>query len=132
MKNIRVILSLLPVLALTFFIYLSTLGFSHAPLEKSKSEFKKPSASMILAVHITDVGGNHCLTGDYTYCVNGGPAIQVFSDYFEVEVPCGDDVTICVTSSAGCTGSWTGPASCEPQPRVTIDISPFGARCNCQ
>jgi hypothetical protein len=131
MKKFKVILSLLPVLAIASFIYFSALGFSHVPEVKTNTTLAKPSATTLVAVHLSDIGGNHCLTGNYYYCVNGGPAIP-FSFPGEIEVPCDEYVTICVTSDAPCTGSWTGFVSCGPNPKITIDLSPFNARCNCR
>lgn len=138
MKNLKVILSLLPVLALTCFIYFSTLGFSNLNTTKTTTfknkiesiPVKKPSTTVMLWINLRDLGGNHCLGGSYEYCINGGHAIFESTEGFYAEVPCGETFTICV-SSGNCWGSWTGTVSCNTDTFINVDMSPENKPCSC-
>lgn len=139
MQKLKVIFAFLPLLAILFFIYFSTSGFStetvstviHSKPKINTSAPLKTSSTAIVAITLFDLGGNHCLNNDYYICVNGVFYTYETTTSFELEVPCGETVTICVTSSAPCTGSWTGFVSCEPNSRISIYMSPENPRCPC-
>jgi hypothetical protein len=100
MKNLKVILSLLPAAAFVFFIFLSTNGSSAA---KSYA----PAGNTVM-MHVTIWGSELCHLGNsYTYCING-VSPQVFPSDGMLEFPCDATSTICIKSNAGCCGSWTG------------------------
>ncbi|MBX7046571.1 MAG: hypothetical protein K1X86_12120 [Ignavibacteria bacterium] len=132
MKNLKVIISLLPVLILGMFIYFSTIGFSKlndgsavsAKNKKEKIEIKKTSSTIMLWINLTSVSGSDCLTGSYQYCINRGTPIQVFGEGFSVEVPCNEQFTICV-SSGTCAGAFTGSVACDTETFISIQLSPL-------
>jgi len=130
MKNLKVVISLLPVLILTCFIYFSTIGFSTAEEGPAAKADKRPTNTVMLYIILTDTDGNHCLGGSYEYCINGGHPQNVFTEGFYAEVPCGEPFTICVTSGK-CSGIWTGTASCNVDTFITVNLSPDGRPCSC-
>ncbi|MBN8569130.1 MAG: hypothetical protein J0M18_05830 [Ignavibacteria bacterium] len=138
MKNLKLLFTALPVLALTCFIYFSTSGFSNHNKAESNKNYKTisnlkegPNTTIDLTIHLTDLGSNHCLSGDYRICVNGGSPQAYYSDEFEIKVTCGEYVSFCVVSSTGCTGSWYGYVPCPDNPGIYIDLSPTNPECSC-
>ncbi|MBN8569133.1 MAG: hypothetical protein J0M18_05845 [Ignavibacteria bacterium] len=136
MKNFRMILSLLPVLFISVFIYFLSTGFFRADIGKaapahSSTLTKIKTSGTVFTVHLTDSGSNHCLSGNYTYCVNGGLITSASGD-FQVELECNEYTTICVQSSSGCKGTWTGYVNCEDSLLIIIDLMPNNeGLCDC-
>ncbi len=138
MKNLKGFLVLLPLLVLAVFIYFSTNGFSSQPdsktllvnKENERTDTKKPS--IVYPVHLTNIGGGGCLSGDYTYCIDHGRSMKASGD-FEVDLACGQYHTICINSSTGCYGTWTGWIDCFATfPQINIDLSTTPVQCLCQ
>lgn len=138
MKHFKVFSAFLPLLAIACFIYFSTSGFSSTQLgNKFESEIqpvkivaKKPNG-LIYLVHLTNTGGGHCLTGDYTYCIDGGTSSHATGDFY-VELNCDEYHTICINSSQGCYGTWTGYIDCKAIfPQIDIDLSTTPVECLC-
>jgi hypothetical protein len=138
MKNLRVVFAAIPFLLLTIFIYFSINGFSsHANTGSTKLKDPgltiKDKPSIIYPVHLTNTTGGGCLSGDYTYCIDGGKPQTATGD-FEVDLACGQYHTICVNSSTGCYGTWTGWIDCFATfPQIDIDLAttpPVECFCN--
>jgi len=133
MKNLKVALSSVCVLALALLIYFTSAGLSNnTPAAKEKPE----SGSTVCTYHVT-INSNSflCLTGNYKYCINGGPLLSSPSDVIDVNVPCERLYTLCVISSAGCTGSIQLGGNCpcpEEGISTTVFIESGNAACNCQ
>lgn len=79
--------------------------------------------SQLFNVHLVSNESAGCLSGDYTYCVNGGLITNASGD-FQIEADCESYVTICVQSSSGCKGEWSGYVTCEFAQTITINLVP--------
>jgi hypothetical protein len=138
MKKFKVFSASVSFFLFLTFIYFSAAGFSadtDAKLataqEIKKINDSKPSSTVMLYIILTDSGGNHCLNGSYTYCINGGIAMSASGEGFYIEVPCGEEITICVQSEL-CSGWWTGVPACNTDTFKIIDMSPDNHACNCK
>jgi hypothetical protein len=105
MKNLRVVMALIPMAAFAMFIYFSTSGFFSAN-EKESSVSKPNGNTVILLATIT--GGDDCKGTEYKVCINGGAVFTVYSNSFNVELPCDAYSEVCVLSNTGCCGRWQG------------------------
>jgi len=132
MKNFKVVSGLLTIFVLAIVFYFSTVAsaIEEKPVAvKSKSEI---STTCSKTIQLTS-GGKGCLSGSYTYCINGGTAVQVFSNAFTVNLPCGETSTICVMSSNGCIGTASVYVACPcfDGDDVVINLANTGAMCLC-
>ncbi|MBN8569131.1 MAG: hypothetical protein J0M18_05835 [Ignavibacteria bacterium] len=118
MKNIKIILSLLPVIAISLMIYFFSSGYANS------------KTSSGVTVHLLNATAYDCLGGDYTYCINGSHPIEVHGD-FKIDIECNEYVEICVHSKSGCAGSWAGYFSCVATPDIYIYLSNIAANCSC-
>ncbi|MBX7046570.1 MAG: hypothetical protein K1X86_12115 [Ignavibacteria bacterium] len=136
MKNFKVVLSLLPIIALGCFVYFSSIGFSKFNVKKTSppdskiEKITKEKTSSTVMLWIT-LSGAECLSGNYSYCINGGNSYYVNTEGFYAEVPCGEEFTICVrTLDISCRGSYTGTVSCDTDTYKIVELSPFNT-CDC-
>jgi hypothetical protein len=132
MKNLKVALSSVCVLALALLIYFTSAGLSNnTPAAKEKPE----SGSTVCSYHVTvNSNGFLCLSGSYKYCINGGTTMTNTTGVIEVEVPCERLYTLCVESSSGCSGTIQLGGNC-PCPDEGISTNIFiesgNPPCNC-
>ncbi len=118
MKNLKVLLSAIPLIIASLIIYFSTSAYNN----------EKPSGGLL--VHLINATSLDCLDGDLTYCINGSGPIRIDGD-FKIDVECNEYVEICVKSSAGCAGSWAGNINCAGSASIDIYLSNIGADCKC-
>jgi len=122
MRNLKVSLTILPIFAVAFIIYFSVQGFSSEPKHAAHvNSIQNKTSGTVFTVHL--LGSTGCLNGNYTYCVNGGLITNASGD-FQVELECNQYSTICVQSSSGCKGTWSGYANCEDGLLINITLVP--------
>jgi hypothetical protein len=131
MKNLKVIMSSVSVLAVAMLIYFTSAGLT-AETSAANEKDESVSSTCTYFVHITS-SDDACLTGSYKYCINGGHSQPTSSDVIVVEVPCDRLYTLCVDSGT-CGGTIQLPANC-PCPysgiHVTLNLAPIYRPCNC-
>lgn len=129
MKNLKVLSGIFSALLISSIVYFSTSGFitEHNPSDKNKA----PSVPCTFLVQVISFEAE-CLTENYFYCIDGGPAVIATGDFF-VDLPCGFH-TICVESSSGCSGRITIPVDCPCDDNVqvvTVVLSASNKKCSC-
>lgn len=79
MKNLKVLSGIFSALLISSIVYFSTSGFitEHNPSDKNKA----PSVPCTFLVQVTSFEAE-CLTENYFYCIDGGPAVIATGDFF--------------------------------------------------
>lgn len=135
MKKIKVVFALLPLVVISLFIYSSSNAFLSGENGKLSVPYKDGvSTNCSVNIRLSTTGNRSCLTGSYTYCINGGTAVSVSTEAFSVSMPCGTTSTICVMSSNGCIGTASiyVPCPCtETGDETVITLANTGAACLC-
>lgn len=139
MKNLKVVVTLLPVLILGSFIYFSTIGFSKidevtSSISKNKIEKlyevkEKPSNTVSVWIILTSSNGR-CLTGYYEICLNGVNIGVQTTEGFYLNVPCDKEFTLCI-KDGDCYGTYTGIVNCNSDTFRIINMSDSNPHCDC-
>ncbi|MBX7046568.1 MAG: hypothetical protein K1X86_12105 [Ignavibacteria bacterium] len=133
MKNLKVILSLLPVLALSCFIYFSTIGFSSQTTSSESKNMniqnEKASGTVLLWINLISAN-ERCITGYYEICLNGIPLTPETTEGFYLSVPCEEEFTLCIKAGS-CYGTYTGTANCNTDTFRNIYLDDTNPHCDC-
>jgi hypothetical protein len=123
MKRIKLTALLLPLVFITAILYFSSPVLST----------DKPQDTCERYIILTSEGGDECLSGQFTYCINGGPAMTTSATAFYVTLPCGQSSTVCLTSDGGCWGRViiSDPCPCADTYSI-LNIEPSPRACTCQ
>jgi hypothetical protein len=141
MKNLKLILTSFPVIALVIFLYFATSGFyqSNHVLTKVQSKENKSeinsdrSTTMNLHIIITS-SSSRCLVPPYNICINGQLCCRSTLEEFDIKIPCDEEITICIysASSPSCTDTYTNNFHCTAGGAThTFNLSDLNPPCDC-
>ncbi|MBS1516225.1 MAG: hypothetical protein JSS63_14410 [Bacteroidetes bacterium] len=133
MKNLKVVVSLLPVLILGSFIYFSTIGFSNTPekIEKKSlpASYKKPQGTCPITFHLLYVDATP--PPIIKICINETYSFTTGEDSFTLDIPCDETTTICVWDGTF-YGSVTITPGCSCElTDVNIVVAGLPLSCHC-